>query len=233
MRQMTRTIVLTTVLTTVPSIVPMILPIIVPSLPLFAGGTAYAQAADENFQVRVEEAQSLFAGGTAYAQATDENFQVRVEEAQSLFAGGIAHAQAADEDLQMRVEEAQSLVRENLRELLREELMLTDEESRRFWPVYGGYEEERIAIADRYTSILTEFVTRYRQGTLGDRDADRLLDGYLDVKNDTIRLRKRYVGKFRRVLPGVKVTRFYQLENKIQADVDAVLARTVPLADPR
>ena len=149
------------------------------------------------------------------------------------FAGGIASAQATDGDLQMRVEEAQSLVRESLREVLREELMLTDEESRRFWPVYGGYEEERIAIADRYTRILTEFVTRYRQGTLGDRDADRLLDGYLDVKNDTIRLRKRYVGKFRRVLPGVKVTRFYQLENKIQADVDAVLARTVPLADPR
>ena len=220
MRQMTRTTVLTTfpttvlttfpttVLTTVPSIVPMILPIIVLSLPLFADGTAHAQAADENFPVRVEEARSLFAGGNA-------------------------HAQAADENLQMRIEEAQSLVRESLRELLREELMLTDEESRRFWPVYGGYEEERIAIADRYTRILTEFVTRYRQGTLGDRDADRLLDGYLDVKNDTIRLRKRYVGKFRRVLPGVKVTRFYQLENKIQADVDAVLARTVPLADPR
>ena len=150
-----------------------------------------------------------------------------------LFAGGIAKAQAVDEELQMRGEEAQSLVRENLREVLREELMLTDEESRRFWPVYGGYEEERIAIADRYTRILTEFVTRYRQGTLGDRDADRLLDGYLDVKNATIRLRKRYVSKFRRVLPGVKVTRFYQLENKIQADVDAVLARTVPLADPR
>ena len=57
MRQMTRTIVLTTVLKTVPSIVPMILPIIVLSLPLFADGTAHAQAADENFQVQVEKAQ--------------------------------------------------------------------------------------------------------------------------------------------------------------------------------
>ena len=49
-----------------------------------------------------------------------------------LFTGGSAKAQAVDEELQMRVEEAQSLVRENLREVLREELMLTDEESRHF-----------------------------------------------------------------------------------------------------
>ena len=151
----------------------------------------------------------------------------------TLFAVCIAGAQPTDADLKLAIEEAQSLVRESLRETLREELMLTDDESRRFWPVYGGYEEERIAIADRYTRILTEFVTRYHQGTLRDDDADRLLDGYLKVKNDTIRLRKRYVSKFRKILPGIKVTRFYQLENQIQADVDAVLARSVPLADPR
>ena len=143
-----------------------------------------------------------------------------------------APAQQGD-DIRNSVEEAQSLIRETLRETLREELMLTDEEWQAFWPIYGGYEEERIAIADRYNEILIEFLKRYNAGALTDQDANRLLDGYLDIKIDTHRLRKRYANRFRKVLPGIKVTRFYQLENKVQADVDIVLARAVPLADPR
>jgi hypothetical protein len=46
-----------------------------------------------------------------------------------------------------------------------------------------------------------------------------------------LKKRKRYIGQFRKVLPMLKVARFYQLENKMNADVDLQLALLVPLAD--
>ena len=39
--------------------------------------------------------------------------------------------------------------------------------------------------------------------------------------------------KFGKVMSSLKVMRFFQLENKVQAEVNAALAVTIPLADPR
>jgi hypothetical protein len=81
--------------------------------------------------------------------------------------------------------------------------------------------------------LVGAFAERYETGTLTDDDANELLDLSFDIQSDTIELKKRYVARFREVLPGIKVARFYQLENKIQAEVDAALALAIPLADPR
>ena len=59
-----------------------------------------------------------------------------------------------------------------------------------------------------------------------------LLDDYFDIESDMLRIRKRYVRRFQAVIPAMKVTRFYQLENKLDAEVDAELAATMPLFDP-
>jgi hypothetical protein len=37
---------------------------------------------------------------------------------------------------------------------------------------------------------------------------------------------------FKKSLPALKVARFYQLENKIEAEIDAQLALAVPLIEP-
>jgi hypothetical protein len=50
---------------------------------------------------------------------------------------------------------------------------------------------------------------------------------------DALQVRQRYVRHFRKIIPGIKLLRFYQLENKIRAEVDAALALAIPLADPR
>jgi hypothetical protein len=44
-------------------------------------------------------------------------------------------------------------------------------------------------------------------------------------------VRKRYVSEFAKILPMLKVARFYQLENKLAADVEAELALLVPLVE--
>ena len=80
-------------------------------------------------------------------------------------------------------------------------------------------------------NLADRFVTMHYAHELTDEDANELVDEYLEIQIAILQVRQRYLQQFRRVLPGIKVARFYQIENKIRADVDAVLALVVPLAD--
>ena len=79
--------------------------------------------------------------------------------------------------------------------------------------------------------MIAGYLQNYQSGVLTDKYAEQLLDDYFDVKSDMLRMRKRYLRKFKRVLPMLKVARFYQLETKMIADVDAELALLVPLVE--
>ena len=136
-------------------------------------------------------------------------------------------------DLHAAIVEAYGLVREGTRQILSEELLLTEEESKEFWPVYDEYTADLDEIEQRFLSLVKAYLQRYDRGILTDDDAEKILDASLKIQEDRLKIRRRYLRQFKRVLPGIKVARFYQLENKIQAEVDAVLAVAIPLADPR
>ena len=131
-----------------------------------------------------------------------------------------------------QVEEARALVREGARELVREGLSLSPEKSEEFWPLYDRYQKEIVEIEDPYVELLREFLQKYYGYSLTDDDAREYVDTYFDVQNDRLKVRKKYLRRFRKVLSDIEVMRLYQIENKIRAEVDAMLAITVPLADP-
>ena len=128
--------------------------------------------------------------------------------------------------------QAQQLVRSGTRRILVDELMLDDTEKAAFWPLYDEYEVEMLKIGERYIALVSEFVERYQAVELSDADADSLLDAFFDIQIEISKLRERYLRDFRKILSGVKVMRFYQLENKVRAEVDAAMALAIPLADP-
>lgn len=132
---------------------------------------------------------------------------------------------------QEQVEAARALVREGARQIVREELVLTAEESEKFWPLYDKYRAEMLAVEDTYVDLLREFLQKYYGYNLTEKDAKEYTDTYFDIQSDILKIRKKYVRRFRRILPNIKVLRLYQIENKIRAEVDAALAITVPLAD--
>jgi len=49
------------------------------------------------------------------------------------------------------------------------------------------------------------------------------------IESMGVKLRQTYLPKFRKALPEVKVVRYYQIENKIQAVLYFDLARKIPL----
>ena len=112
-------------------------------------------------------------------------------------------------------------------------MILSDAEAAAFWPLYDKYDAERREIGTRYVRLVAAYLDRYSAGSLTNEDADLILDAYFDIEMDTLQLRQRYVRRFRRIMPGIKVVRFFQIENQIRAEVDSALAMAIPLADPR
>ncbi|MEO1201579.1 MAG: hypothetical protein AAFX10_02650 [Pseudomonadota bacterium] len=142
-------------------------------------------------------------------------------------------APAEAQELKERIAIAMEMITAGAREILEEEMILTDKQKEAFWPLYDEYAAKRREIGQRYVRLIGAYLDRYQAGSLTDDDADLILDVYFDIEMDTLQLQQRYVRRFRKIMPGIKVARFFQLESKIRAEVDQALALAIPLADPR
>jgi hypothetical protein len=135
----------------------------------------------------------------------------------------------ADEVDAEAIAEARALMKSGREELMRGEMQLTESEAAGFWPVYEQYRSEVETIRDRQAKIITTYMEAYWAAELSDDLAKDVLDEHFAISSAILKVEKKYLRKFRKVLPVAKVTRFYQLESKLQAEVDKVLADLVPL----
>lgn len=148
-------------------------------------------------------------------------------------AAGVA-AQPADTSIleDQLFAEARALLQEGRREIIADELRMSDQEAAAFWPVYDAYHSSVMAVRDRQAGIIGDYLKRYRAGEVSEDYAEELLDQGLDIKQDLLKVQRRYLKRFQKALPIRKVVRFYQLESKMDAQIDAQLAVAIPLMDP-
>lgn len=133
---------------------------------------------------------------------------------------------------QEAIESVRELVQTQREQAIRDSLRLTSEEAERFWPVWERYNDDLNEVRDRRVSMIVRYLEAFSDSDVDAELARDLLDDFFDIESDMLRIRKRYVRRFQAVIPAMKVTRFYQLENKLDAEVDAELAATMPLFDP-
>ena len=105
---------------------------------------------------------------------------------------------------------------------------LTPAEATKFWPVYDAYEAKMDKLEARHVKELKDFADKYEN--LSDADAGKKLEEVIAIQQGRLDIQKEFVPKFRDAIPGVKVTRFYQIDNKIQALIQCDIAQLVPLA---
>jgi hypothetical protein len=108
-----------------------------------------------------------------------------------------------------------------------ENMQLTDAEAKAFWPTYKQYQDELFLLRTRTAKLIKDYADAY--ATMTNNTAKKLLDEYMTLEALGPKLRKAYLPKFRKALPEVKVARYYQIENKIQAALFYELAAKIPL----
>jgi hypothetical protein len=118
-------------------------------------------------------------------------------------------------------------IRADKKLFIAENMQLTEAEAKAFWPVYEQYQDELFLLRARTTQLINDYAEAYEKMT--NDTAKKLLDEYMTIETLGLKLRQAYLPKFREVLPEVKVVRYYQIENKINAALMYELGANIPL----
>jgi hypothetical protein len=108
-------------------------------------------------------------------------------------------------------------------------MQLTEEEAKGFWPVYESYQKDLAAINKRLAGVIMGYADVYNKGPVSDEAAKKLINQAIAVDEAELKLKRSYVPKLEKVLPGLKVARYIQIENKIRAVIKYELAAQIPL----
>ncbi len=106
---------------------------------------------------------------------------------------------------------------------------LTESEAKNFWPVYEEYQADLQKINQRLLSMLQSYAADYRNKSLTDEKAQKLLDEWIAIENDDAKRRGSFVPKVMKALPAKKAARYLQIENEYRILLKYDLAATVPL----
>jgi hypothetical protein len=155
-------------------------------------------------------------------KTTISNFTIASLVVCTLGLAGLASAQTSQKQLDIAAARAQR------KATVGANMNLSADEATKFWPVYDAYEAKMDSIEDRHVRELKEFASNYNN--LTDAAAAKKLEEVIAIQQARLDVQKEFIPQFQAVISQVKVTRFYQIDNKIQALIQCDIAQLVPLA---
>ncbi|NNL86117.1 MAG: hypothetical protein HKP27_10715 [Myxococcales bacterium] len=168
----------------------------------------------------------LLAGPVALGHPSEE----ALTETHKRIEGSVGAMSDPDADIEQRVALDRAAIAENHRMIIAELLPLSAEEAAAFWPIYDRQLDEIRGLNDRLVKLVETF--DYEKEDPEGLRAVAMIEEFLDIRRDRVALRRRFLADFQSALPPLKLLRYLQIENKLQAAIDYSLARVVPLADP-
>lgn len=123
------------------------------------------------------------------------------------------------------------IIREKIRAdkklLVAANMDLTETEAKAFWPIYEEFQTQLTQNNERIAKLIMDYAENYDIMTA--ETAQKLLNESLMLEEQRLTLKQLYLPKFHTALPSIKVGRYYQIENKIQAILHYELAENIPL----
>ena len=110
-------------------------------------------------------------------------------------------------------------------------LQLSEQESKAFWPLYDDYRAAMGKVGERTIKLITDYADAYTKNSLTNEQALQMVNDSLSIETDKLKVKKRYVKRFQGVLPPKKLARFFQIDNKMDAFINAAIAKEVPLVE--
>lgn len=129
----------------------------------------------------------------------------------------------SEQDIQL----LRSDIRSAKKQIIAENMKLTDAEAEKFWPVYDAYTQETTRLGDASYALVKEYANSYVNMT--DAEADSLVKKMATLDVQTATLRQQWIPKFRKVLTGKQTALFYQLDRRINLLLDVQFAANIPI----
>lgn len=114
-------------------------------------------------------------------------------------------------------------VRSQKKQIIAENLDLSDAESEKFWPIYDRYAANLSKIYDTKIALLNDYAENYSSMT--GEQAESYIRKRAEVEQSIMELRVRYIPEFRKVLSGRETALFYQLDWRLGLAIDVELVQ--------
>ena len=139
------------------------------------------------------------------------------------FASPLVAEDKPDDNLQIVIDRIKS----EKKQLVAENMQLTEKEAKSFWPLYEKYQSELFLLRMRTVQLIKDYEASYEKMT--DSTAKKLLDEGFLIETLRMKVSKAYLPQFRKILPDTKVVRYYQIESKVNAVLNYGIAIKIPL----
>ena len=113
--------------------------------------------------------------------------------------------------------------------LITQAMEFTDEEATAFWPIYREYELEMYKNGDKLIALIKDYAANF--DTMTDDKALEIMNESFKIKEEQIKLNKKYFKQFDKVLPTKVVARFFQLNNQISDLLELQVMSELPLIE--
>ena len=105
-------------------------------------------------------------------------------------------------------------------------ITFTDEEAKRFWPIYDAYNAELGNFVDARVALIKAYADDYDNMT--DEKATDLLNRRFSIEKQRTLLDEKYRPKFATALSPRRLVRFYQIEHQLDLLIELRASAAVP-----
>ena len=112
-------------------------------------------------------------------------------------------------------------------------MKLSDDDAKRFWPIYHDYENDLGKLAINRTELVTEFVQSHQNGTFDNDKARDIAKRWFKAQQARLDLLEKYHGKIEKALSSIQAGQFLQIENQIGLFIDVAIASEMPVVGSR
>jgi hypothetical protein len=131
-------------------------------------------------------------------------------------------------DLEPAIQMLRQDIGKDRREIVKANMLLTNSEAARFWPLYDQYRAEMHKVGDLRLKVITDYAAN--RDSMSEDEANRLAREWLDAEKQRVDIKEDYLKKFQKEGLSARTTaRFFQIDQKLDAAVDAALAARIPL----
>jgi hypothetical protein len=114
-------------------------------------------------------------------------------------------------------------------DLVNKIMKLSEDDAKKFWPIYRNYENELGDQSISRAELVTEFVQSHRDGTFDNVKAKEIAKRWFKSQRARLDLLEKYHGKIQKTLTAVQAGQFLQIENQLALFVDMTIASEMPM----
>ncbi len=138
----------------------------------------------------------------------------------------VCRAQAPEPSFDSKVEVIRADMRADKTSIITAAMNFNDKDGAAFWPIYREYDRERSMLEDGRVAVIKAYTEKYPN--LTDADAKSMAERIFECDSRLVALKKIYYKKLNKVLPALTVTKFFQLDRRIDLMIDMKVESSLP-----